>query len=223
MKTITLPLLLSGLLLGGCALDNEPQTGLPQTVTAEKSLPDEGHWRLKSPHDFAALLMRPIDPRRVDVVLAALTSDLHDATGERVLLPAGTRLAGQFGVFTGEGKATRHMDDRSFILINWERVYLPEGACLMLRREDQGCTQPLPEMTDQFAPLFSIITPDALAREGLRRLVVTQLGAEYLDPLLQTAQALPLALQLPPGRYIRVLTARPLILEPYAGDGVAAP
>lgn len=161
------------------------------------------------------------------VAIAQVTQDVHDSLGGgHLLIPAGSRLIGEY--------ATATVDGQSRLGVAWTRLILPSGRSIVLDRLPAGDLRGQAGLKDGVdrhwnrvwaaAGLSTVLAVGAEAgqsRDGsdLERAVrrgVSQSVGDVGQQAVGRSLSLTPTLTIRPGAPLRVLLTRDLVLEPYA-------
>jgi type IV secretion system protein VirB10 len=206
-------------------LDDEPLGGVRSTHSVEDP---RSPWQVMAGTIIPASLVTGLNSDLPGMVIAQVTQPVHDTvTGQRLLIPQGSRLIGRYQSEISFGQ------DRALIV--WERLIFPDGASVMMSEPAVDATghAGLSDQTDQhwdrmfaaagLATLLGVGAElgtdrhDDIAR-AIRRGAsdtVNQAGQRVVDRTLGIQPTI----RVRPGWSVNVLVTRDLILRPYPLGG----
>jgi type IV secretion system protein VirB10 len=162
------------------------------------------------------------------VAIAQVTQDVHDSLGGGYLLiPAGSRLIGEY--------ATATIDGQSRLGVAWTRLILPSGRSIVLDKLPAADLQGQAGLKDGVdrhwsrvwaaAGLSTVLAVGAEAgssgEDDLSRAVrrgASQTASDVGQQIVGRGLALTPTLTIRPGAPLRVLLTRDLVLEPYLAE-----
>lgn len=159
--------------------------------------------------------------------LAQVTQDVHDSlTGRHLLIPAGSRLLGEYGEATEVGQ--------SRLAVAWTRLILPSGRSIMLGKLPASDPQGMAGLQDgvdrhwrqvwSAAVLSTVLAVGVGAGDdesGLARVIRRGVGQGVSDVGQQAVGRnlmLRPTLTIRPGAPLRVVLKQDLVLEPYGQE-----
>lgn len=176
----------------------------------------------------AAALVTGLRSDAAGVAIAQVTQDVHDSLGAGFLLiPAGSRLIGEY--------ATATRDGQSRLGVAWTRLILPSGRSIVLDKLPAADPQGQAGLKDGVdrhwsrvwaaAGLSTVLAVGAEAgassEDDLTRAVrrgASQSASDVGQQIVSRGLSLTPTLTLRPGAPLRVLLTRDLVLEPYAAE-----
>lgn len=159
------------------------------------------------------------------LAIAQVTQDVHDSlTGQHLLIPAGSKLIGEYGTQTPDGQQR--------LGVAWTRLTLPNGLALVLDKLPAADSQGMAGLQDKVdrhlgrvwsaAALSTVLSigaeGGASSDDDLTRAIRRGVGSAVSDVGQQAVgRSLDLSptLTIRPGTSLRVLLTRDLVLEPY--------
>ncbi|MCA0357444.1 MAG: conjugal transfer protein TrbI [Proteobacteria bacterium] len=177
---------------------------------------------------IAAALVTGLRSDAAGVAIAQVTQDVHDSLGAGFLLiPAGSRLIGDY--------ATATRDGQSRLGVVWTRLILPSGRSIVLDKLPAADPQGQAGLQDGVdrhwsrvwaaAGLSTVLAVGAEAgassEDDLTRAVrrgASQTASDVGQQIVGRGLSLTPTLTLRPGAPLRVLLTRDLVLEPYATE-----
>jgi type IV secretion system protein VirB10 len=177
---------------------------------------------------IAAALVTGLRSDAAGVAIAQVTQDVHDSLGAGFLLiPAGSRLIGDY--------ATATRDGQSRLGVVWTRLILPSGRSIVLDKLPAADPQGQAGLKDGVdrhwsrvwtaAGLSTVLAVGAEAgassEDDLTRAVrrgASQTASDVGQQIVGRGLSLTPTLTLRPGAPLRVLLTRDLVLEPYAAE-----
>lgn len=206
---------------GAAALD--ARTTSPERLQAPAS-----PYLLQAGSIIAAALVTGLRSDAAGVAIAQVTQDVHDSLGAGFLLiPAGSRLIGDY--------ATATRDGQSRLGVAWTRLILPSGRSIVLDKLPAADPQGQAGLKDGVdrhwnrvwatAGLSTVLAVGAEAgasrEDDLARAVrrgASQTASDVGQQIVGRGLSLTPTLTLRPGAPLRVLLTRDLVLEPYAAE-----
>jgi len=197
----------------------------PRTTSPERLQSPASPYVLQAGAIIPAALITGLRSDVPGVAIAQVTQDVHDSlTGRHLLIPAGSRLVGDYGAAATVGQ--------SRLALVWTRLILPSGRSMVLDKLPAADPQGMAGLQDgvdrhwrqvwSAAALSTVLaiaaeTQDADAGDLARAIrrgtsqAVTDVGRQAVGRDL----ALTPTLTVRPGAPLRVLLTRDLVLEPY--------
>lgn len=211
------------------AISPERATALDaRIISPERLQAPASPYLLQAGSIIAAALVTGLRSDAAGVAIAQVTQDVHDSLGAGFLLiPAGSRLIGDY--------ATATRDGQSRLGVVWTRLILPSGRSIVLDKlpaaDPQGQAG-LKGGVDRHwsrvwtaAGLSTVLAVGAEAgassEDDLTRAVrrgASQTASDVGQQIVGRGLSLTPTLTLRPGAPLRVLLTRDLVLEPYAAE-----
>jgi type IV secretion system protein VirB10 len=199
-----------------------------RTVSSDRLSAPASPYLLQAGSVIPAALVSGIRSDLPGQILGQVTEDVYDSvSGRFLLIPQGSKLIGVYDSQVANGQRR--------VLLAWTRLILPNGKSLVLEKLPAGDAAGYAGLEDQvdrhWGALFGAATLSTVLGVG------AELGAGYRDSAILRAlrlgasdtfnqvgqQAVGRALSIPPtltirpGMPVRVMVAKDLVLEPYAG------
>jgi type IV secretion system protein VirB10 len=199
-----------------------------RTTSPERLQAPASPYLLQAGSIIAAALVTGLRSDAAGVAIAQVTQDVHDSLGAGFLLiPAGSRLIGDY--------ATATRDGQSRLGVAWTRLILPSGRSIVLDKLPAADPQGQAGLQDGvdrhwsrvwaaagLSTVLAVGTEAGASSEGdLARAVrrgASQTASDVGQQIVGRGLSLTPTLTLRPGAPLRVLLTRDLVLEPYAAE-----
>jgi type IV secretion system protein VirB10 len=209
--------------LSGSGLAEDSRLISPERLQAPAS-----PYLLQAGAIIPAALVTGLRSDAAGVAIAQVTQDVYDNLGGGYLLiPAGSRLIGEY--------ATATVDGQSRLDVAWTRLILPSGRSIVLDKLPAADLQGQAGLKDGVdrhwsrvwaaAGLSTVLAVGAEAgssgEDDLSRAVrrgASQTASDVGQQIVGRGMALTPTLTIPPGAPLRILLTRDLVLEPYIAE-----